>query len=256
MSGLTLEIDGRIAWITLDRPPANAWAYPTYAALLTILEQIEADDDVWVAVLKANGRFFSAGNDVNEFANPPQAPVGGIPAEEIIDLALGAIGRLSKPVIALVQGIAAGSGFCAAAYADIVIATPQAKFGTPEVKRGIIGAAPEAASVLPPQLVRYLALTGDLIDAEQAYHAGFVAKLVPSDQLIAEGRRVAEAIISNPPITVSLVKQSLAALYPPERIAAQIAEDGPRAEASAATEDFHEAVHSFLEKRPPQFQRR
>ncbi|WP_051208915.1 enoyl-CoA hydratase/isomerase family protein [Propionicicella superfundia] len=256
MSALTVRIDGRVAWLTLDKPPANAFDYWTYHELYDNITALDADDEVYVIVIKANGRFFSGGNDVNEFANPTVAPEGDIPADEIIDVALGSIGRTTKPVIALVQGVAAGSGFCVAAYADIVVATPEARFGIPEVKRGIVGGAPEAASVFPPKLARYLALTGDLIGADQAYAVGFVTSLVPAEQLIEEGRRIAESILGNPPLTVRLAKESLANIYPPDRVADQIAADAPRFVASAATEDYQEAIHSFLEKRPPVFQRR
>lgn len=256
MSALTVSITERIAWITLDKPPANTFDYGVYHELYDAVTSLDADDDVYVLVIKANGRFFSGGNDVSEFANPTVAPKDDIPADEIVDVALGAIGRTAKPVISLVQGIAVGSGFCVAAYSDIVVATPDARFGIPEVKRGIVGGAPEAASVFPPKVARYLALTGDLIDAHQAYSVGFVTKLVPADRLLAEGTAIARRIVGHPPLTVAYVKQSLANIYPPDRVAQQIADDAPRFAASAATEDFQEAVHSFLEKRTPVYRRR
>lgn len=253
MPAITLEREGPLAWITIDNPPANAFTYTSYQELLDIVRDIDSDDRIRVALIRARGRFFSAGNDVHEFADPPVAPPGAIPAEEIIDVALGAIAQSRTPIIALVHGIAVGSGFCVAAYADIVVATPQAQFGIPEVKRGIIGGGPEAASVLPPKLVRYLALTGDFIDAEEAQRAGLVTKVVAAEELTSAGRRIAESILGNPPITVRLVKESLAEIYPPERIVRQIAADGPRNQVSAAAADYQEAVHAFLEKRTPNF---
>lgn len=256
MPAVTLKQEGRLAWLVLNRPPANAFNYDAYHELYDLIRAADADDGIDVIVIRAEGRFFSGGNEVAEFAGTVIAPEGDIPAEEIIDVALGAVGRVTKPVIALVHGPAVGSGFCLAAYSDIVVATPEAKFGIPEVKRGIVGGIPEATSSLPPKLVRYLALTGDLIGADQAFAAGFVASVVPADRLIDEGRRIASSILGNPPLTVRLVKQSLAAVFPPERIADQIAADGPRLEESVATADFQEAINAFIEKREPVFQRR
>ena len=256
MPALTLSGVVHLGWMTLGKPPANTFDYWAYRELYDIIAAVDADDSVYVAIIRGVGRFFSAGNDVKEFAEPTVAPEGGIPAEEIIDVALSAVGRSTKPVISLVHGVAAGSGFCLAAYSDIVVATPQARFGIPEVKRGIVGGAPEAASGLPPKLARYLALTGELIDAEQAYSVGFVTSLVPADRLEEEGVRIARSIIANPPLTVRYVKESLANIFPPDRIAEQIADDGPRAAASMATADFQEAVHAFLEKRPARYEHR
>jgi enoyl-CoA hydratase len=253
MSAFTWEVKDHIAWITLDRPPANALNYRAYTELADTLAATDADEDVFVVILKANGRFFCAGNDVKELADPPALGPEERGYSDNVEYGLTAVIRSAKPVISLVQGPAAGAGFCIATYSDIVLATPAASFGIPEISRGIIGGAPEASFSLPPKIVRYLALTGSFLSAEDAAKYGFVLRVVAAEDLISEGEKAAKEILKNPPLSVRLAKGSLANIYPPAHIAALIEADGDRSEASLKTEDFTEAVRAFLEKRPPQY---
>jgi enoyl-CoA hydratase len=254
MSTIEYETNGHIAYLTLNRPPANAFNHDAYQDLLDATTRVNDDNSVFVAIIKsANERFFSAGNDINEFSGFPAKASGGGDSLDIVDAALSSILASRKPFISLVDGFAVGSGFCVASYSDIVIATPRAQFGIPEVKRGIIGGAPEAAFSLPPKIVRYLALTGDFISGTQAYDIGFAAKLVESNQLLEAGEKVARSLLGNPPLTVQYAKQSLANIFPPEQVAERIEADSGRFQASIATQDFKESVAAFLEKRPPEF---
>ncbi|GHU65168.1 enoyl-CoA hydratase [Clostridia bacterium] len=256
MQFFTLEVKGHIAWLTFDRPPANAMSYQTYSELAEAFDVIDADDMVFVTIIKANGRFFSAGNDVKELNDLPVLGPQDRPYAENVEYGLTAIIRSAKPVICLVQGLAGGSGFCIPSYSDIVLATPEASFGIPEISRGIIGGAPEASFSLPPKVVRYLALTGSFLSAEDAEKYGFVLKVVPKEDLIAEGEKIANEILKNPPLSVRFMKESLANIYPPSQIADLIAGDEGRNEAALKTEDFIESVHAFVEKRPPQYKGR
>ncbi|MDR0499990.1 MAG: enoyl-CoA hydratase/isomerase family protein [Coriobacteriales bacterium] len=256
LSYINIVKDKAIAWLTLDRPPANAFHYEMYHQLYDAFQILDNDDEVRVIIIKATGKIFSAGNDINEFASGRKERADGIPASEITELSLSSVLRSPKPVISLVNGAACGSGFCLVSYSDIVIASDKARFGIPEIKRGVVGGAPEAAFSLPPKLTRYLALTGELIDAKWALRAGLVSFIVPEEELLNAGKRTAEQILANPPITVSLMKQSLANIYPPNAVAKLISDDEPRYLASMASEDFKEAAAAFLQKRAPDYQGR
>jgi enoyl-CoA hydratase/carnithine racemase len=256
MSAFQWEVKDHIAWLTLDRPPANALSYQAYTDLADALAAIDAEEDAYVLIIKANGRFFSAGNDVKELNDPPVLGPNDRPYSDNVEYGLTAILRSPKPVISLVQGPAGGSGFCIPSYSDIVIASPEASFGIPEIRRGIIGGAPEASYSLPHKIVRYLALTGEFLSAETAAKYGFVLRVVPADELIREGEKVAKEILQNPPISVRLAKESLGNIYPAARIAGLVDEDSGRLEASLKTEDCAESIRAFVEKRPPQYKGR
>lgn len=253
---INLVKKGHVAELILNRPPANAFNRRAYHELLEAVEDINADETIYVSVIRSeNQRFFSAGNDVHEF-NDPNFHSDVDDDAGIVDRSLSAILRSPKPFISLVDGIVAGSGFSVVSYSDVIVATPHARFGIPEVKRGIVGGVPEAAFSLTPKLARYAALTGNFIGAEQAYATGFVARLAEPDQLQKVGEEIAQTIIGNPPLTVQFVKQSLANIFPPQKVLDQIVADEPRLRASIATEDFHESVNAFLEKRQPVYHSR
>jgi enoyl-CoA hydratase len=256
MAAINVEVKDNIAWLTIDRPPANALSYSVYQEISAAFGTIDAADGVRATVIKANGRFFSAGNDVGDMAGLAAFSADGKPYAETVEEGLTSIIRSPKPVISLVQGIATGAGFCIPSYSDIVIASPNAAFGIAEIKRGVVGGAPEASYSLPPKIVRYMALTGALLSAEDAYRYGFVLRIVPEGELLAEGGRAAREILANPPIAVRLMKESLSQIYPPAHIASLVEGDEGRCAASVMTEDFKESVKAFLEKRPPVYKNR
>lgn len=248
MSYVMLKNEDGIGVVTLNRPPANSFNLDMYRQIKETFDEVNKSNKIRVVVIRAEGKFFSAGNDVNDFN---QADLLDSGYGDIVEAGLAAILKSKVPVISAVQGIAVGSGFCVPAYSDIVIASPEAKFGITEIKVGIIGGSSEASFVLPPKIVRYMALTGNLLSAEEMEKYSFVLKIVPRDKLFDTAMDIGQVVIKNPPISLQLMKQSLNNIYRPDLLAEKIAFDGERTAESIKTEDFKEAVKAFLEKREP-----
>jgi enoyl-CoA hydratase/carnithine racemase len=246
-----------IGVITLSRPPANALTYQVYKELYEVFELVEKDPEIWAVVFRSEGKFFCAGNDLNELDASAQGGSDGSEYEihygDMVEKGLSAIIKCKVPVICCVHGTAVGAGFCIASYSDIVLASEKAKFGITEITVGIIGGAPEASYSLPPKVVRYMALTGNLLTAEQAYNYNMVIKIVPEEAMLDEAVAIAERIITHPPLAMKLMKQSLNNIYEPERIAKKIEFDGEKTMEHLQSEDYKEALRAFIEKRKPVF---
>ncbi|MBU2643566.1 enoyl-CoA hydratase/isomerase family protein [bacterium] len=250
MDFIKFEATDHIGIVTLDRPRQNAFNYQMYKELKDTFELINRSQDIWTVIIRAEGKYFSAGNDVTDF----QAGVINVSMEDygnMVETGLGSVVNCKVPVISAVQGVAVGSGFCIPTYSDIVIATPEAKFGITEIKVGIIGGAPEASFSLPPKIVRYMALTGNLITAEEMEQYSFVLKIVSRDDLLDTALGIAQSIVSNPPIALKYMKESLNNIYRPDIIAKKIEFDGEKTGLHMQTEDFTEAIAAFMEKRKP-----
>lgn len=252
MSFVRLEKKDQIAILTMDRPPANAFNLDMYRDMKAAFTQVDTDDSIRVAIIRAEGRFFSAGNDVGDFDAGTVDTDYGV----VVEAGLGAVINSKKPVISVVEGAAVGSGFCVASYSDIVLATPKAKFGITEIKVGVIGGAPEASFSLPPKIVRYMALTGNLLSAEQAAAYGMVLKVCEPEVIMDEALALAEVMLGNPPISMGFMKESLYNIYRPDELAKKIDFDGAKSEVSMVTEDFREAARAFMEKRKPVYKGR
>ena len=259
MDYLSLKKDGHIGIITLDRPPVNALSFQAYKEIYEVFQLVEQDPDIWCVIFRAENKLFCAGNDLNELderARNPEAVEFEIPYGDMVEKGLSALVKCKVPVICCVHSTAVGAGFCIATYSDIVLAADKAKFGITEITVGIVGGAPEASYSLPPKVVRYMALTGQLLTAQQAYDHDMVQKVFPAESLMDEAMSIARRIISLPPLTVKFMKESLNNIYEPERIAKKIEFDGGKTALSLETEDYKEALRAFIEKRPPNYKGR
>lgn len=257
MEFLNLKKEGHIGIITLDRPPVNALNYQCYKELHEVFQEVEKDLDIWCVIFQAKNKLFCAGNDLNELderAQNSDAVEFDPPYGDMVEIGLSSVWRSRVPVITCVHSTAVGAGFCIATYSDIVLAAPEAKFGITEVTVGIIGGAPEASYSLPAKVVRHMALTGNLLTAQEAHDYSMVRKIVPADQLLDEAMKIAKRITSLPPLTVKYMKESLNNIYQPENVAKKIEFDGEKTQLSLATEDYKEALRAFIEKRPPHYQ--
>jgi 2-(1,2-epoxy-1,2-dihydrophenyl)acetyl-CoA isomerase len=249
--------DEGIGTITLNRPEAmNALAGGMRQEILSALEMAVADPEVKVIVLTGAGKAFCAGGDVHEFVSGvrPESdlPFDQRPTRDKIVLLIQSTG---KPVIASVNGIAAGGGCNLALACDMRIASDRARFAEVFVRRGL---HPDwGGTWLLPRLVGYakaaeLIFSGEVIDAQEALRIGLVNKVVPHEELPKATKEFALKFIKNAPIPISLAKRALqnysridlvqALDY--ERLAQTICWD---------TEDRAEGMKSFLEKREPLF---
>ncbi|MGF7160408.1 E-phenylitaconyl-CoA hydratase [Rhodoligotrophos appendicifer] len=211
---MTIDIahEGRITLITINRPEArNALDPASAAALHDALAAFEADADSRVAIVTGAGdRSFCAGADLRGVLDPDitlaQRAVGGSDASLVRDPGL------TKPVIAAVNGYSLGGGFELALICDIRIASTTASFGLTEVAVGSMpgsGGTQRLPRLIGPGIAAHLALTGERIDAAEAFRIGLVTRVTEPDALMAEARAIAARIEANAPLSVRAVKQAL-----------------------------------------------
>ena len=245
-----IDKQGPVAVLTLDRPDKrNAFDGALTAALDAALNAFEDDAALRVAVLTGGTRFFSAGTDVVAWAGEP-TPRGG---------PYGIAGRrLQKPVIAAVEGIAAGGGFEIALSCSMIVAASTASVSLPEVGLGLVaecGGLFRGPRALPLNIARELLLTGAPLGAERAHALGLVNRLAEPGQALPEALALARQIAEQAPLAV---RETLAAL---ERLNADDDDCGweltRRAKAVARqSADSKEGVAAFKERRAPRWQGR
>jgi enoyl-CoA hydratase len=242
--------DGHVGIITIDRPAVrNAINAEVASGIESGIDEIEADPDLWVGILAGNGPVFSAGADL-------KAAVEGRSAG--ISTGRGGFGGIvsrkrEKPIIAAVDGAALAGGFEIVLACDLVVASKAARFGIPEVKRGLIAAAGglfRLARALPPNIAMELALTGDTITAASAAEWGIVNILTELGEAQNGARLLAERIIANAPMSVRYSRQAiLETRYLDD--AAAFAKTTEILATNCSTEDYAEGPRAFLEKRAP-----
>ena len=250
MALVELERRGHIALVTLNRPDArNAISPEVSQEMAALLDEIEADDDLRAVVLTGAGDVFSAGADLKVVA-----------AGRGMDISrgkgnfAGLVTRdFPKPIIAAVNGPALAGGFEIVLSCDLVVAADTARFGIPEVQRGLMAAAGGLIRLpkrVPLAVALEMAMTGDPIDANRALALGLVNRVVARDQVVAEACTLAERIGENSPIAVRLSRRLV-------KEAAELAEaDGWRRTNELAVEIFAsgdavEGATAFAEKRKP-----
>jgi enoyl-CoA hydratase len=207
---------------------------------------LEDDDGLWAGVLTGTGSVFCAGSDLT---------AGG----DYVTERGGEYGlirrRRRKPLIAAVEGPALGGGLELVLACDLVVASRTARFGLPEVSRGLVascGALFRAPHALPANLARELLLTGEPIDADRAREAGLVNVVTESGGAVPAAVALGERICANAPVAVQAslvaVNRWLAAA---EEFGWQVTADAVAA--IGASEDYREGIAAFLEKRPPRW---
>jgi enoyl-CoA hydratase/carnithine racemase len=249
-------VDGQIAIITLNRPEVrNAVNGPLAEAVDFLVQQIEADDAIRVGIItSSNERVFCAGADLSEISKGRghllQTPYGGFAG--FVDA------PRTKPWIAAVRGFALGGGCELSLACDMIVASDNAQFGLPEVKRGLFAGA-GGVHRLPRALPRHLALelvaTGEPIGAERAAALGFVNHVAPLDQVLDTAIGLARAIAVNAPLAVrhSLIVARLASECTDAELRKLSVTEG---DIVFASEDAQEGARAFLEKRAPQWKGR
>lgn len=253
----------RLAVITLNRPEAlNALNGPVRRGLLDAFTAFRDDADAWVAIVTGSGeRAFSAGADLKEMSAGRQAEVAGETIDPFWDAERPSLNRglpIWKPIIAAINGYCLAGGLELALACDIRIAVPHARFGLTEVLRGILpggGGTQRLPRIVPFGIALQLMLTGEHIDAAEAYRIGLVNKVVPAEHLMAEAEELAGRICANAPLSTRAIKE---AAY--RGINATL-EDGLRIESFLSriirtTDDSKEGPRAFAEKRPAQFKGR
>lgn len=197
-----------VARVTLDRPEArNALNMPMCGELLEVSRRIQKEKEARALIIRGAGPAFCAGADLKERADKTAAWVRErrMKAFEAYD----ALENLPIPVIAAVHGAAMGAGVEICTICDIVVATPEAFFGTPEAQRGTIGATQRLGKIIGKHLAKDMMLTGRRLTAEEARAAGLVARIVPASALEAELDDIARRIVAAPELAIRQAKRCI-----------------------------------------------
>lgn len=250
-------VDGAVATITFNRPDAmNALDDATKDALLAALRQAGEDSAVRAVVLTGTGRAFCVGQDLREHVGKLTSgePISNTVEKHYNPITL-ALAGMAKPVIAAVNGVAAGAGAGFALACDLRIACPEAKVNL--AFAGVALSADSGASWTLQRLVGQaraleLLLLPETIPAERAYELGLYTELVPAEKLAERAREVAEKLAAGPTVAYASIKESVA--YGASHTLAETLEvEDEMQQRCAAAPDHREAVEAFLAKRPPVF---
>jgi enoyl-CoA hydratase len=257
-SNLQLDVRDGIATLSVNRPDKlNALNEQTIRELDAAVREITERADVRGAIVTGVGaKAFVAGADIAELAR--MGPVDGVEVSRLGQRVFRAIELSRKPVIAAVNGFALGGGCELALACHLRIAAENAKFGLPEVKLGIIpgyGGTLRLPRIVGKGRALELMLTAEMIDAAEAHRIGLANRVVPQAELMDAARTLMGTILKNGPVALGL------AIECTTRGMEMSVDDGLALESNlfgllAATEDMHEGMSAFLEKRAADFQGR
>mmetsp|Transcript_16266 Transcript_16266/g.21284 ORF Transcript_16266/g.21284 Transcript_16266/m.21284 type:complete len:299 (+) Transcript_16266:43-939(+) len=247
-----VEKRDKVGIVTLHRPKAlNALCDGLFQDLIHASKALDQDESVGCLVVTGSLKAFAAGADISEmkdkgFAHAYQKNMFSEWAE---------ITKISKPIIAAVNGYALGGGCELAMMCDMIVAGDRAKFGQPEINLGVIpgaGGTQRLTRAIGKSKAMYMCLTGDMISATEAEQAGLVVKVFPADELVDEAIKIADKIASKGRMAVLMTKEAVNAS---QELPLQ---EGLRLErrffhSLFATEDQKEGMSAFLEKREPDF---
>ncbi|MER6449792.1 enoyl-CoA hydratase [Streptomyces venezuelae] len=255
------RIENNVSWITLNRPEAmNAVTWDQRERVIALLDGASADPAVRAVVVTATGKGFCAGADLRG------SPGGGTAGERVAgDVArmirlgaqrlITAVLDCEKPVLAAVNGTAAGIGAHLALACDLVIAAEPARFIEVFVRRGLVpdgGGAYLLPRLVGPQKAKELMFFGDAVPAAEAERLGLVNRVVPAEQLEETARTWAERLANGPTRALAMTKQLVNASLDGDRAAA-LAAEATAQEINMTTADANEGVASFVERRTPKY---
>lgn len=255
-TNVNVQVENRIAVLTINNPPANALNQTTLSELRHLFDQLENDPNVKVVIITGEGRFFIAGADIKEFTqlNDSNAEAMAVAGQQLFHR----IEAFSKPVIAAINGACLGGGLELAMACHIRLAAPEAKLGLPELNLGLIpgyGGTQRLPKLVGRGKATQMILSSEMIGGEEALRIGLVEAVYPAEQLVEEAKKLATVITQKSAVAIKL---ALAAIHAG---ADQGLPEGQQREAQLfgeafRSEDVKEGVAAFIEKRKPQFQDR
>ena len=243
------KVENGIAELVIESPPVNALDSVGWRAFSREIDALQANADVRVLVIRAEGRGFCAGVDIKELQRHP---------ERIPEVNAGnwetfrAIHRGLKPVIVAAHGYILGGGIGICGSADIIFCSSDATFGVPEVDRGALGAGAHLQRLFPVQKVRQMYFTGEPIDAAEAYRLGAVERVVPREELRAAAMEAAAKIAAKSATMIRLAKEALNGIEDGDLEHKYRWEQGFTAQAYLTAES-QEARDAFVDKRNAEF---
>jgi enoyl-CoA hydratase/carnithine racemase len=254
-TNIKIALEDRVAVLTIDHPPVNAFNRATLSELETALDDLIGDDQVKVIIITGAGDYaFVAGADINEIAllkSPEEARQVSLKGQEIF----GKVESCLKPVIAAVNAVALGGGLELAMACHVRILADRARLGQPESNLGIIpgwGGTQRLPRLIGAAKATELILTGDMINAQEAFRLGLANKVVPAGQVLAEAKGLAKKLAAKSRLTNAAALKAIN-----EGLKLSLAE-GLRLEADQFGDliggnDAKEGVSAFLQKRQPKF---
>jgi enoyl-CoA hydratase len=257
------ELKAGITRITLNRPESlNAMNHELVSAVHDALDEVDADTSCRAVILTGAGRAFCAGLDLKGAGPAPgtdglgRAQAGMLSQQHIASLYTH-MRRVRKPIIAAVNGPAAGGGFAFALASDVRVAAQSAKFNVAFVRIGLSG-CDVGVSYLLPRLIGAskafeLMLTGRFVLADEAERIGLVSRVVPDGEVVDAALVIADQIAANSPFGVWMTKEVMWANLETGSMQAAIDLENRTQILTTFTEDMPEAMRAFLEKREPNF---
>jgi len=249
------QAEQRTALVRLNRPKQlNALNGAVMDALCEALEELDRDDEIRAIVVTGNERAFAAGADIGEMA-------GATPIDMLITNRIGQwdrIRKVTKPVIAAVNGWALGGGCELAMTLDLIVAGEGAKFGQPEINIGVIpgaGGTQRLTRAIGKAKAMEMILTGEAITAREAEAAGLVAHVTQDELVVEDSLALAAKMATKSPLALRLAKEAVNAAYEMSLTDA-LAHERRLFYLLFASEDQKEGMAAFLEKRAPEFKGR
>lgn len=267
---IIVKREGLIEIITLNRPDAgNSFNLPMGVEFDYEVTQAGEDKDIRAVIITGAGNYFSTGTDLSMWAAPERHARDDAGLQDLLPSAeddtfgkgtavasVIRIRNMPKPVIAAVNGTAAGLGLGVALGCDIIIASDKARFSMAFVKRGVApdtGASFNLSRLVGPQRACELTFTGDTIDAAEADRIGMVCRVVPHGELMDAAKELAGRIVKNPPLAVGIAKSQLYQGMEESDMLKHMKLEVETMGRLMGTEDFLEAASAFMEKREPVF---
>jgi enoyl-CoA hydratase/carnithine racemase len=252
MSDISLERDGHVAVLVIDRPPNNHMSVELIAALADALEALDGDLDCRAVVLASARKVFCGGADLS-----PAGPDGGRPGSMAGDLYAQAerLFRTQKPIVAAVQGAAVGAGLGLALVADFRVAAPEARFSANFAKLGFhsgFAISHTLPRVVGGQQAALMLQTGRRVTGEAALAMGLADQLAPVAEVRAAALALAQEIAANAPLAVQAMRATLRAGLS-DAVRAAMAHELEQQTIQRATTDFAEGVRAVAERREGRF---
>ncbi|MGM0636426.1 MAG: enoyl-CoA hydratase-related protein [Bacteroidota bacterium] len=253
---IVIKIENQVAYIKLNRPKKfNSFNREMALSLQKNLDDCIRNEEVRAIVLSGEGKAFCAGQDLGEVTNPEENPGFKAILEEHYNPIITRIRNIEKPVIAAVNGVAAGAGANIALACDIVLASENAAFIQAFSKIGLI--PDSAGTFFLPRLVGFqkasaLAMLGDKVSAQEAERIGMIYKCLAAEDFEAEVEKTANQLAKMPTKALAFTKKALNKSMN-NSLEEQLDLESEYQIASAQTADYQEGVNAFIEKRKPNF---
>ena len=255
-NSILYKVENNIAFVTLNRPEVfNSFNREMALNLQQVLDDCETNNDIRAIVLSGNGKAFCAGQDLKEVTSPELNPGFKKILDEHYNPIITRLRKIEKPIVAAVNGVAAGAGANIALACDIVVAHEKVSFIQ---AFSLIGLIPDSAGTFfLPRLIGFqkasaLTMLGDKISAEEAERLGMIYKVIPLDEFNSEVEKLAIKLAKMPTKALGLIKQTLNKSLT-NTLEEQLALESKNQIIAAQTLDYQEGVSAFIEKRKPNF---